>query len=141
MNTPAPIQNDIRVAMLAPALPGVATFMDFNCRDGNQEVHPDSNNISKVLVGYNKNDLATAKIVGKIRAPRKIGATSLGCDAKNEVRETIKTLDELGYLNNNPIVPINFTNCPKSKKPEEHGCYYYLQNKDKTKTMLNQLFK
>ncbi len=141
MNTPGPIQNDIRLAMLAPALPGVATFIDFNCRDGNQEMHPDSNNISKVLVGYNKNDLATAKIVGKIRAPRNIGATSLGCDAKNEVKNTIQTLDELGYQKNNPIIPIDFTKHPECKKSEEHGCYYYLQNKDKIETMLNQLFK
>lgn len=120
-----PTQPDIRIGMIAPAIPGVSTFCDFENR--NPACTPANNNITKVVIGFNCNDYATTKRVLKSdRLSRVAGATTLGCNYKNEVGNTMKAMNKLNYKN--IVDSVNFSQFECRQKPEEHGMYYYLRN-------------
>ncbi|QES93596.1 alpha/beta hydrolase [Empedobacter brevis] len=143
MNIPAPGHKDIRIGMIAPAIPGVNTFVDFNRRNGNSTIRSNDNNISKVVIGYKEKDEALLKKA--LNNSNNFGATTLGANTLN--KETGKReierveeymLKELQYTENNtPIRAIDFKDDIYSK---EHGWYYYLQNKYALDRFLNQLF-
>lgn len=128
----APEQADIRVGMIAPAIPGVATFSDFNQRGWPMDVP--TNNISRVVVGYNWNDYAvTKRVFGTDILGKSLGSTSLGADAETkgngEVARTRQQLIDLGYGGqiDRMYRTIPFNSYGRRKASEPHGLYYYMQ--------------
>lgn len=153
---PAPQHHDIRMAFLAPAIPGVETFIDFNQRGGQDSIRPQSNNISRIVIGYNCNDIAVTKMFPGIEMLAKsAGATSLGCDADEEINKTRSTLSSIGYQSRIDEIfhPVPFNKCPckktvrrKERKQcgkkgrEDHSVHYYLQNEEQIKLFMDALF-
>ncbi|MES2621352.1 MAG: hypothetical protein V4615_10930 [Bacteroidota bacterium] len=139
-NIPAPSQADIRLGMLAPAIPGGSTFKDFANR-GATTVTAANNTITRVIVGFNRNDYAVTKRVGNSDyLASKAGSTTLGCnleiDGISEIQRSKSVLSGLGF--EGIVDEINFTECPKGKR-EEHGLYFYLLNK-KVDEFLGKVF-
>ncbi len=142
----APQQQDIRIGMIAPAIPGVETFTNFNIRDGTNNISIDKNNISHVVIGYKEADNALIKgyFQKKQYLSKLFGATTLGCNAitKGE-REIDRVSDEmkaLGYTNPQSIInPVDFNSTGTNFK-EEHGLYYYMRNEKALKLFLDYLF-
>ena len=127
--TPAPNQQDIRLGMIAPAIPGETTFIDFNKR-GDKESSPVNININKIIIGFNRNDYAVTKRILRGDNAGMAGATGLGCDCDNELIRSQKSLKILKYTDEQIkklFVPIEFT-VFKEKVSEEHGLYYYILN-------------
>jgi hypothetical protein len=135
-----------RIGMIAPAIPGYNTFIDFNKRVPGIAVA--QNNIDRIIVGYNVNDFAvTKRALGKDLA-RYFGSTSLGCNCTRkgitELERTATVLDEIGYDETSVkqmLQPVDFSEYERRKRSEEHGLYYYLQNQQKTKEFLTSLFR
>lgn len=63
MKTPTPTV-ETRLGMLAPAIPGPPTFVDFNKRSPT-DIAAAQNNIKRVVIGYDPFDFATSKDVLK----------------------------------------------------------------------------
>ncbi|MGB0176433.1 MAG: hypothetical protein ACPF9D_04650 [Owenweeksia sp.] len=142
-NTPAPEHQDIRLGMLAPAIPGVTTFSDFNHR--NWPGKECTNNIHTIVVGYNHNDYAVTKRVwGKdyLSGWSLTGSTSLGANRKDEVDKARNILVDSGYADeiDQLYIPVNFSIYPNEKKEEEHGAYYYMQRTVAMQKFLSALF-
>ena len=57
--SPTPV-TPVRIAVIAPAIPGESTFIDFNKR-GSLLIKPSQNNIEKVIIGFNYKDYAVSK--------------------------------------------------------------------------------
>ncbi len=141
--TPA---GNTRIGMIAPAIPGYNTFIDFNNR--NPVINISENNINKIVVGYNVNDFAvTKRFLGKDLA-RYFGSTSLGCNIERkgiaELERTTAILIKNGYsteMVSQLLRPVNFSIHERNKKDEEHGLYYYLLNKEKLKDFFKELFE
>lgn len=143
-NIDAPKNPDIRLGMLAPAIPGLTTFEDFNKRlKRNLPIDPSENNINKVVVCYNCNDYATTKDIYKIRLlADKAGSTSLGCNFKGEV---VNTKNKMDTSNPGVMETVSFseklcTNTIWAPKTEEHGLYYYVINQAKFIQFVDYLF-
>lgn len=140
INTPTPAQNNIRLGMIAPAIPGVSTFTDFNNR-GDHSITPEKNNINRIVLGINTKDYALKKrAFGKDNAGV-FGATSLGCDYKGEIIKTKKVLIDCGYGSqiNNLLQEVRFNNSTVNFK--EHGLYYYMIMSDPMKDFLKKIFE
>jgi hypothetical protein len=140
-----PVQQ-ARIGMIAPAIPGYNTFIDFNNRVPG--ITASQNNIDKIVVGYNVNDFAvTKRALGKDLA-RYFGSTSLGCNCTRkgvtELEKTFTVLKAIGYDEASVkklLLPVDFSEHERWKRSEEHGLYYYLQNQQKTKEFLTTLFE
>ena len=132
--------------MLAPAIPGVTTFSDFSKRNWpGKECNPQTNNIHKIVVGYNHNDYAVTKRKwGKdyLSGWSLTGSTSLGANRKCEVEKTRQALVGSGYVDgiNELYIPVNFSIHPDEKIEEEHGAYYYMQRTEAMRKFLAGLF-
>jgi hypothetical protein len=131
-NIPTPKQKDIRIAMLAPAIPGIKIFdhIDYTIPENTIPT------ITRVVIGYNHFDYAVTK--GGLFASS-FGSTALGADDKNEVNKTIIAINEI-----NPkikVVPVDFSLYIKNDslsnkklqrkspfKQREHGVQFYQQN-------------
>ena len=131
-NIPTPKQKDIRIAMLAPAIPGIKVFdhIDYTIPENTIPT------ITRVVIGYNHFDYAVTK--GGFFASN-FGSTALGANAKNEVNKTIIAINEI-----NPkikVVPVDFSLYIKNDslnnkklqrkspfKQREHGVQFYVQN-------------
>lgn len=131
-NIPTPKQKDIRIAMLAPAIPGIKVFdhIDYTIPENTVPT------ITRIVIGYNHFDYAVTK--GGLFASS-FGSTALGADAKNEVNKTIIAINAI-----NPkikIVPVDFSLYIKNDslgnkklqrkspyKQREHGVQFYEQN-------------
>jgi hypothetical protein len=140
--TDVPKQPDIRVGMIAAAIPGVTTFSDFNYR-GKGTIQNKDNNISRIIVGFNRDDYAVTKhAFGRDNAGI-LGATSLGCDYDNEIQKSRKVLfDKFHYTQPETASIIqqeNFSNDGPYKK--EHGLYYYMIQEKHFESFLDKLFK
>ena len=138
--------NNIRLGMIAPAIPGYITFTDFNNRS--RDISISENNINKIVVGYNENDFAVTKRFLNMDLARYFGSTSLGCNykrkGKTEIEKCYTALIKNGYsdeMSHQLIRPVDFSQYKKRKKDEEHGLYYYLLNTEKTKEFLKELFE
>lgn len=140
-STVAPSQEDIRLGMLAPAIPGVSTFCDFNDR-GPTVATPDKININRIVIGFNRNDLAITKRVHNRDHAGNAGATNLGCDYRHEINKTIQALMSIGYSQQQAQALVSETDFTigEGKIPEEHGLYYYMQNKVCMDDFLDKLF-
>lgn len=131
-NIPTPKQKDIRIAMLAPAIPGIQVFdhIDYTIPENTIPT------ITRVVIGYNHFDYAVTK--GGLFATN-FGSTALGANAKNEVNKTILAINDI-----NPkikVVPVDFSLYIKNDslsnkklqrkspfKQREHGVQFYEQN-------------
>lgn len=139
-----PPQKDIRIGMLAPAIPGENTFRDINNRIPITTIPNDR--VSRIVVGYNVNDLAVTKRILRKDISAKMGATSLGCNLprkkgplKDEVEATKKVLTDSNY--NGVFSAIDFSEFGRKVKKEEHGLYYYLQRDNATVDFLKAIFE
>lgn len=135
INIPCPRNKEIRLAMLAPAIPGSSTFLDFNKRYKDSCILSINNNVSKVIIGFNERDYALTKKKFGFYFSKKFGSTSLGSNRKHEIHKAKCVLDTMGY--NNIMYEVNFTDY--CEKENEHGLVYYLQNKEKTENFLKNL--
>ncbi len=131
-NIPTPKQKDIRIGMLAPAIPGIKVFdhIDYTI----PEFSPPT--ITRVVIGFNHFDFAVTK--GGLFASY-FGSTALGADDKDEVKKTIEAIKSI-----NPKIkcsPIDFSltrkidslNTKKLQrkspyKQKEHGLQFYQEN-------------
>jgi hypothetical protein len=122
---PAPKQNDIRIGMLAAAIPGESTFVDFEQRNWAGSF---VNNISRVVVGFNVNDYAVSKRVGRSDfLASRMGATSLGCNlVVDGISETTRVKSILDAKFPTIFRSVDFSEFNYKQQPEEHGLYYYL---------------
>lgn len=136
---PAPNHLKIHLGVLAPAIPGVSTFLDFNKR-GDSNFSVAKNNIEKVIVGYNCNDYAvTKRLFGKDYLSNKFGSTSLGANHKNEIENTRKALVDSGYSPSILIdIPFNQFECKTEE--EEHGVYYFMIISEVFNSYLKEIF-
>lgn len=144
-SVPAPRQ-DCRLGMIAPAIPGYNSFIDFNKR--NPDITPAQNNISRVVVGYNVNDFAVTKRLFKVDMARYFGSTSLGCNkvhrGKPEMQRAEEVLLQNGYSAGQArqiLIPVDYSRYGKKIKSEEHGLYYYLSDTLCTDEFLKKLFE
>jgi hypothetical protein len=131
-NIPTPKQKDIRIAMIAPAIPGIKVFdhIDYTIPENTVPT------ITRVVIGYNHFDYAVTK--GGLFASA-FGSTALGANDKNEVNKTIIAINEI-----NPkikVIPVDFSLYVKNDslsnkklqrkspfKQREHGVQFYEQN-------------
>lgn len=139
-----PKQKNIRLGMLAPAIPGSNTFTDFHLRGSKTISNLNENNIERIALGINRNDYAVTKRAAGRDNSGVLGATSLGCDYKNEIHKSKEALKngplklnqtEVDYL----IRTVDFTN--KTEFQNEHGTYYYLLQKNKASELIKLLFE
>jgi hypothetical protein len=96
-----PKQNNITLAMLAPAIPGTSTFK------GLKQTVPEKNNLNltKIVIGFNRYDYAVNK--GRVVPASWFGSTTLGCDYHFEVSKTIDIIrDSVPTVT---CAPINFS--------------------------------
>jgi hypothetical protein len=122
----------VRIGILAPAIPGERTFVDFNERKP-LKIEAADNHIEKVVIGYNYNDYALTKknpLLLDINLGRFYGSTSLGCNAidwgKPEI-DRVKEVMESNHYNENIIVPLEFHTPSRSSNPstDEHAWRFY----------------
>jgi len=138
--------NNTRIGMIAPAIPGYNTFIDFTHR--NPAIKISDDNIDKIVVGFNMNDFAvTKRFLGKDLA-RYFGSTSLGCNCERkgiaELDRAANILIDSGYsadMVKQLLRPVDFSMNERNKKDEEHGLYYYLLHTDCVKDFLKELFE
>jgi hypothetical protein len=138
---PAPV-IPVRLGLLAPAIPGYATFVDFTNRSRPVDLQHD--NISRVVLGINRQDYALAK--GAFSKTQFLsglfGATSLGANRKGTEVQAVKDVlrPTYGTLTDDLIVPVEFKTQPISKTLREHGLHFYCQDSANIQIFLAKLF-
>jgi hypothetical protein len=137
-STPAPVDVPIRLGMIAPAIPGGLTFVDFNHRS--PDIAAAANNITGITIGYNPKDFATSKLFFSA----KFGATTLGCNFENELRSVMVALQDCGYspaLIQKMVYPVQFTTPPKiGFKMQDHDFQKYMEDDIDFSLFLAKLF-
>lgn len=135
-----PHQEDIRIGMIAPAIPGVNTFKSFNsrtlktedsCRE--QNIPSEKNTITRIVIGYKKDDFALKKWIFS----KKLGATSLGNNSKTKKKTEIEWTKDKLVSSNTEVIDFDFKD---SNYKDAHGLYYYMQNEKTVTDFLNALF-
>jgi hypothetical protein len=126
-----PDNHHIRLGMLAPAIPGQSTFIDFDERSP-RTILPAENNIYPIVIGYNPKDYA----VSKWFLAHLIGTTTLGSNAVTHHRTEIENVrkifvDSLQYKQrdvDNLLTAIHFTTVVKIKSLglQDHSLHSYL---------------
>ncbi|MES2388686.1 MAG: hypothetical protein V4543_11850 [Bacteroidota bacterium] len=146
MNLPPPDEPRIRLAMLAPAIPGGNTFIDFNSRS--PEISPAKNNIDRIIIGYNPLDYATSKGYGKLMASR-AGGTNLGCnngyeqsynDEISNVKAALKKQHYTDEQIDKLIISRRFTTPKAYGLYQQHRFIYYLDDEESMKVFLAGVF-
>ena len=99
---PTPKQQNITLAMLAPAIPGVQTFNDINNTSLDEN---DNENYKRIVVGYSEHDHVNGKGMYSIFASR-YGQHALAV-SRSEVHRTHKTLQK--EHNDVKFLSANFT--------------------------------
>lgn len=148
MAVPTP-SVEVRLGMLAPAIGGQPTFVDFNKRSP-ADITAAQNNISRVVIGYDPFDFATSKDVLKITslAPYD-GSTTLGCDyywPKSRITDmelVANCLIDLGYNPSGLLFPVRFDTGvrPFTGGNHEHFMQYYMCDTTNAKRFFEDLFK
>jgi hypothetical protein len=145
-----PMDVRIRLGMLAPAIPGASTFMDFNNRHYRKPyISILENNIERVVIGYNPYDYATTKAFFRsmsILAPH-YGATTLGCDYSDNKGqdEVLRVKNELVKLGYGPhidrlLFTRQFTTDPAGHGTQQHSMEYYIKDTASLKVFFNDIF-
>lgn len=145
--TPTPDYHRIRLGMLAPAIPGETTFIDFEERTP-ANIAARQNNIYPIVLGYNPKDYALSKWF----LAAKVGTTTLGSNfrwhGQYEI-DRVRTLlvNSLGYTKagaDSLIRAVQF-NTKLQIKPlglQDHAVHSYLSFDPKvTHQFFDQLFK
>jgi len=148
MLNPTPV-SPVRIAIIAPAIPGETTFTDFNLREPSA-ITASQNNIGRVVIGYNYKDYAVSKQLLDIDLAPIYGSTTLGCNYTllgvteiDRVFDKMKTLGYGGYTG--IIVPMEFQTPVRKNAPLlesgtcEHAFCYYIDNV-RMKDLLTELF-
>ena len=149
MLSPTPMVP-LRIGVIAPAIPGESTFIDFN-RRGAAIIEPARNNIGRVVIGYNYKDYAVSKLLMDVNLSAIYGSTSLGCNltigGRSAIDNVMDDMDKLHYGKNTAIiVPLRFQtplriNPPLLEKGTcEHAFRYYIAN-PMMDSLLDELFK
>jgi len=151
-HTPTPVAP-IRIGVLAPAIPGKRTFVDFNQRVP-KPFESSQNHIEKVVIGYNYNDYGVTKknkFFFNINLSRLYGSTSLGCNdtefRKTEIELIMEKLQRLKYPEPGKIIipmefhtPFRFDYQTNQKLETcEHAWPFYITSK-KMSDFLDSLF-
>lgn len=122
----------IKAAIIAPAMPGTNTFIDFF----NATLNPKLNkNDVSFFVGWFKDDAALKKFI----FPNKLGSTTLGCNYKNETEST-RTL----FMKNKLATSFNdydFKDNSIIKGFASHDLLNYLNNKKAYKNVIDFLYE
>ncbi len=140
---PAPVDVPIRLGMIVPAIPGGATFVDFDKRS--PDIIATRNNINRIIIGYNPLDYATKKVI----LSKYFGATTLGCDngygtSRDELSRVAQAMAGCGYNDTSQqslLFRIHFTSPPVFGKYEDHSFGAYMRDQDDFKTFLTRLFE
>ena len=82
MRVPTPTET-MRLGMLAPAIPGILTFKDFD----KQVPEHTKNPVEKIVVGYNERDYAVTKTIDGINFSPLYGSTTFGCNYFDPVKQ------------------------------------------------------
>ncbi len=147
--TPTPAAP-LRIGVIAPAIPGESTFIDFN-RRGPVIIDPAQNNIGRVVIGYNYKDYAVSKQLMDVNLSVIYGSTSLGCNltvaGRSAIDNVMDDMDKSGYgKNTGIIVPLKFQTPLRINPPllekgtHEHAFCYYIAN-PVMDNLLDELFK
>ncbi|HMJ47389.1 MAG TPA: hypothetical protein VK498_08665, partial [Ferruginibacter sp.] len=124
LNDPAyktPVQSDIKIAIIAPAIPGYTTFTDYYNRNTENEGFKLKDNYN-FLIGYNKKDPALNKYVG---LSKYWGATTLG-KSKKEVQKVFNLFS--AKYKNSHIDSLDLTYYNAYKKQKVHAFRKYITN-------------
>lgn len=121
----------IKAAMVAPAIPGINTFRDFFDTTLNPKI--DNNKIS-FFVGWFENDAA----LKKIKFAKKMGATTLGCNYRNEIDSTSQLFSKNGRAES--FKSFNFKDNPIKKGFASHDLLNYLNNKKAYSNIVDFLY-
>jgi hypothetical protein len=135
---PAPVDVTVRLGMIVPAIPGGSTFTDFNKRS--PDISAVSNNIRRVVIGYNPWDYATSKL----KFASIYGSTTLGCNFHRELDNVKDSLNKRGYSDdqqNLMIVPILFSTPQILGKYEDHAFKAYMNDTTNFGMFLKKLFE
>lgn len=129
--------RDIKLGLIAPAIPGENTFVNFFER-GQVHINKETNTINKIVLGININDIAVKK---GIRMSKKMGSTSLGGD-KDEYKNTKAMLvNKLQYTQSEAdqlLEKVDFSN--KTKHKSAHGIKCYFMQNEKKVDFLKAMF-
>lgn len=134
---PAPVDVPVRLGMIVPAIPGGNTFVDFNRRS--PDIKAMANNITGIAIGYNPKDYATSKAFFST----KFGATTLGCDYKNELRSVMMALQYCGYSATQiqkMVYPVQFTTPNVGIGFQDHDFQKYMEDDIDFSLFLAKLF-
>lgn len=134
---PTSISKDIRLGLIAPAIPGQNTFINFFER-GQIQLTKETNNINRIVLGINTKDIAVTK---GLNLSKIAGSTSLGGD-KNEYDKTkkifVKKLNYTPAETDQIFQKVNFNNDSDYKK--KHGIKYYFMQESKKIEFLSAIF-
>ncbi|NHA03494.1 hypothetical protein G7092_06805 [Mucilaginibacter sp. HC2] len=134
---PAPVDVPIKLGMIVPAIPGGLTFVDFNHRS--PDITTVANNIVGIAIGYNPKDYATSKAFFSTS----FGATTLGCDHENELRNVSLALRGCGYSLaqvQQMIYPVQFTTPNIALGLQDHDFQKYMEDDVDFSLFLAKLF-
>ncbi|TXF77757.1 alpha/beta hydrolase [Chryseobacterium sp.] len=138
LSGPVSPSRDIRLGMIAPAIPGTNTFRHFFKR-GSGSVTKDQNNIQRVVLGINTRDFAVSKVVG---LSEKGGSTSLGGSPKEFDKTKEMLTDSLGYTPEEAALlfqKVDFYN--DSEYKSEHGLRFYLMQEQAKNEFLQKMLE
>jgi hypothetical protein len=151
METPTPV-TEIRLGMLAPAIPGTATFENFNKRSP-VDIQPGQNNIKRAIIAYDPFDYAVSKDLFRLISLAPLdGPTTLGCNYYSpktrytEIESVFSAMRNLGYATTDLqqlIRPIRFNTGlrPASGGNDEHAMEYYVRDTLHAKLFFGELFR
>jgi hypothetical protein len=134
---PVPVDVPVKLGMIVPAIPGGLTFVDFNRRS--PDVTAATNNITGVAIGYNRRDYATSKAFFSAS----FGATTLGCDHENELRNVMVALQGCGYTPTQiqqMVYPVEFTTPNVGFGLQDHDFQKYMEDDINFSLFLAKLF-
>lgn len=130
--------SKIIVALIAPAMPGYSTFIDYDIR--NTEYYDLTKDNYQFIISLNEFDPALNKynILGEGGIKGGFGSTSLGC--LKEEQENVKKLffDKFKTLNNPKFVDFSYTS--NNYKQNVHNLSAYIQN-PKFEIVIDELYK
>lgn len=138
LSSPVSPSRDIRLGMIAPAIPGTNTFRHFLKR-GRDTIKKEQNNIQRIILGINTRDFAVSKVVG---LSEKGGSTSLGGSNKEFYKTKEMFIDSLGYTPEEATLlfqKVDFYN--DSEYRSEHGLRFYLMQEQAKNEFLHKMLE
>jgi|SRR5690554_284846 len=109
----------IKVGLIAPAIPGYSTFLDYDKRSHKYDPNYDN---YKFFIGFNKYDPVLNKFIRRLSPT--LSSTTFGCDYHNEI-DRVKLLFCTKYNTENmEFIDFSLKKCNKHKK---HGISSYME--------------